>query len=40
MDNVQWVHKDVNIMKNDWSDEEYILWCSIIADYQREKNAK
>lgn len=30
-DNVQWVHKDVNIMKQDMSDEEFINWCHIIA---------
>lgn len=35
--NVQWVHKDVNIMKQDLSDEDFINWCKTIADYQRQK---
>ena len=30
-DNVQWVHKQVNIMKNTLSDEEFIYFCKEIA---------
>lgn len=30
--NVQWVHKKVNIMKQDMTDEEFINWCKTIAD--------
>lgn len=30
-DNVQWVHKRINIMKNDLRDEEFVRWCKIIA---------
>lgn len=33
--NVQWVHKDVNIMKNTMSDTEFISWCKIIVDNKR-----
>lgn len=36
--NVQWVHKDVNYMKQEQSDQEYIDWCHKISDYQRSKN--
>lgn len=31
IDNVQWVHKWVNNMKQDMTDEEFINWCKIIA---------
>lgn len=36
-DNIQWVHKDVNMMKQDRSDEGFIKWCQIIADFSRGK---
>lgn len=29
--NVQWVHKDVNKMKSDFSEEYFICWCKKIA---------
>lgn len=32
--NIQWVHKDINKMKWNLSDQEFILWCKIIADYK------
>jgi len=32
--NVQWVHKDVNYMKQSMSDEEFILWIKKIHDFQ------
>lgn len=32
LDNVQWVHKDVNLMKNKMSNEEFINWCNLIAN--------
>jgi hypothetical protein len=35
IDNVQWIHKDVNYMKNDMTDEELIKWCSKITDFKR-----
>lgn len=38
IDNVQWVHKDVNIMKITLSEMEFINWCKTIADFQRNKN--
>ena len=33
--NVQWVHKDVNIMKNQYSQEKYIEICKKVATYDR-----
>lgn len=29
--NVQWVHKIVNLMKQDLPDDQFITWCKIIA---------
>jgi len=29
--NVQWVHKHINIMKNDMDQQKFIEWCRIIA---------
>jgi hypothetical protein len=31
--NLQWLHKKVNEMKWDMSDEEFISWCNIISQY-------
>ena len=36
-DNVQWVHKDVNIMKNKFSEEYFFSVCDYIMRYQNEK---
>lgn len=33
--NIQWVHKDVNEMKWDKSDDELIRWCKIISEYNK-----
>lgn len=33
--NVQWVHKDVNKMKTNFSDEEFIAVCCRVADHHR-----
>ncbi len=30
-DNVQWVHRVVNFMKNELSQEDFIKWCDIIS---------
>ena len=29
--NVQWVHKRINIMKNDLSDTEFVEWCKVVS---------
>lgn len=36
--NVQWVHKLVNIMKQDMEDEEFRDWCEIISNYRNQVN--
>lgn len=36
-ENVQWVHKRINIMKGDMSDSEFIDWCKIVVDYTNRK---
>lgn len=35
LDNVQWVHKDVNIMKQDLVDKQFINWCHIISNHNK-----
>jgi hypothetical protein len=35
--NVQWVHKDVNIMKNDKSQNDFIDICKLITEFQYGK---
>ena len=32
--NLQWVHKDLNRMKNVYSQDVFINWCKQIAEYQ------
>lgn len=34
--NVQWVHKVVNEMKWAKTDEEFIRWCKLVADHNKE----
>lgn len=34
LDNLQWVHKDINILKKDISDEYFIYLCSLVAKYR------
>lgn len=38
--NVQWVHKDVNNIKQDYSVEELVQYCKLILDYTNVKNEK
>lgn len=33
IDNIQWVHKDVNKMKQNFSEEEFLKWVRIIGQY-------
>lgn len=37
-DNVQWVHKDVNIMKNRFPQEYFINVCKLISNKNESKN--
>ena len=34
--NVQWVHKKVNIIKWDMTQDEFVGWCEKIVNYQRK----
>jgi hypothetical protein len=40
IENLQWVHKDINRMKNKYSQEWFLLLCETITDYQRSFNGK
>lgn len=37
LDNVQWVHKRVNVMKMDLPDEEFVSWCKLIAQFSEDR---
>ena len=37
LDNVQWIHEDLNRMKGNLPDFVFIQWCKRIAQYQEEK---
>lgn len=37
VDNIQWVHKIVNVMKQDLSEEEFINYCKLVVDYDNKK---
>lgn len=32
IDNIQWIHKDLNKMKTNFKQEDFIQWCKIIAE--------
>lgn len=38
IDNVQWVHKTLNIMKQSYSDAEFVAWCMRVAAHQHSKD--
>ncbi len=33
--NVQWIHKDINYMKSDFTEREFIDWCGKIYEYRK-----
>jgi hypothetical protein len=35
LDNVQWVHKVINIMKNELPQEQFVEWCKTITKHQQ-----
>jgi hypothetical protein len=37
IDNIQWVHKDLNIMKMDMTENDLIYWARKIVDYSKDK---
>jgi hypothetical protein len=36
--NVQWLHKNVNLMKQKMSQDELIGWCKLIVDYRKNNH--
>jgi len=34
LDNIQWVHKDINNMKMDLSEERFVELCNLVTNYQ------
>ena len=32
IDNIQWIHKIINIMKQDLTETEFINWCKLICE--------
>lgn len=36
-DNIQWVHKDINMLKGKLSQKEFIWLCQLVTDYQISK---
>lgn len=34
LDNIQWLHQDINVMKGTMSDEQFIHYCSLITQEQ------
>jgi hypothetical protein len=36
IENTQWVHKEINRMKMDLNENEFIYWCNLIAKHRRE----
>ena len=33
-DNIQWVHKEINMMKQHYSQNIFVEWCKIVTNYQ------
>jgi hypothetical protein len=38
--NIQWVHKWVNLMKQDMTDQEFIEWCKTITNFNTSKKSE
>lgn len=37
--NVQWIHKELNFMKQDFSEKEFIDWCYLVINYYEQLNS-
>lgn len=33
-DNIQWIHKDINFMKNNFSENEFLQYCKLIYEFK------
>lgn len=40
IDNVQWIHKDINSMKLGMKDKDLINYCYLISEYNKEKRGE
>ena len=38
INNVQWLHKDINLMKNSLIEEQFIKWCILISNYSSSRH--
>lgn len=38
LENVQWVHKDINLMKHSLNENKFLEWCKIIVEYNKENH--
>lgn len=38
LENIQWVHKRVNVLKNDLSDTDLVFWCKLIVEHAASKS--
>lgn len=38
IDNVVWLHKDVNILKNNYSVDEFVGWCRRVAEHSAKNS--
>ena len=37
-ENVQWIHKDLNRMKNIFPNDKFINWCKLVTEFHKEIN--
>lgn len=38
LENTQWIHKTVNMMKREFSEKEFLYLCKLVSDYNRSKS--
>lgn len=38
VDNIQWLHKDINLMKMDLVEEKFITWCHKVSKYNYQSH--
>ena len=34
IDNIQWVHKDINRIKSNFPEDVFIRWCNLVSEYK------
>ena len=39
-DNIQWVHRELNMMKRKLSTDRFLFLCKKVAEHERGKNVK